>query len=117
MSQSASTQTEAPPIPKYPEHEKLAKISDKSQACGEFLDWLRQEKGYFLMEEREFTEERETGSPFLTPEKYSYTWTDEVMVSASTEKLLAEFFDIDQDKIDDEKRQMLDEIRQRNRIK
>lgn len=24
----------------YPEHEKLSKIKDKSQAIGEFLDWL-----------------------------------------------------------------------------
>ncbi len=24
----------------YPEHEKLKAISDQSQACGEFLEWL-----------------------------------------------------------------------------
>ena len=33
---------------KYPEHEKLSAISDKSQACGEFIEWLGYEKGIVL---------------------------------------------------------------------
>jgi hypothetical protein len=28
----------------YPEHEKLKAIKDKSQAIGEFIDWLESEK-------------------------------------------------------------------------
>jgi len=36
------------PHPDYPEHAKLAKVSDKSQAIGEFLEWLTTEQGYTL---------------------------------------------------------------------
>ena len=32
----------------YPEHEKLKSISDKSQACGEFIDWLRDEPAQYF---------------------------------------------------------------------
>ena len=30
---------------KIPEHEKLKKVAEQSQACGGFIDWL-QERGY-----------------------------------------------------------------------
>jgi hypothetical protein len=32
----------------YPEHEKLDKVKDQSEICGEFLDWLRIEKNLAL---------------------------------------------------------------------
>lgn len=76
---------------KYPEHEKLAEVKDRSQAVGEFVDWLAQTKKIHLavwMNETEMTYARE---PI----------TD----------LLAEFFEIDQKKLEDEKRAMLDEMR------
>ena len=79
-------------IDKWPEHTKLQAISDKSQVCGEFLDWL-QEQGYHL---GRYNEE---GTRL-------YTHTVPMVT-----KLLAEFFEIDQAKIEDEKRAMLDEIR------
>jgi len=75
----------------YPEHEKLKKISDKSQAIGEFVDWLRYEKNIQLAQWR--------------------NGTDMMPARALIRDLLAEFFDIDQDKIEEEKRAMLDEIR------
>lgn len=31
---------------RYPEHEKMKAIKDKSQAIGEFLEWLDTEKNY-----------------------------------------------------------------------
>lgn len=64
----------------YPEHDKLRKISDRSQACGEFLDWLEEEKGWELP-------------------------------SHSKPALLAEFFEIDQERLEDEKQAMLNELR------
>ena len=32
----------------YPQHEKLKKIADTSQVCGNFLDWLFDEKNLTL---------------------------------------------------------------------
>lgn len=79
----------------YPEHEKLHAVVEESQACGEFYDWL-QSKGYTLCE----SDER-------NPERF---WP----VHRPITDLLAERFGIDQEKLEDEKRAMLDELRALN---
>lgn len=76
----------------YPEHDKLATINTESQTCGEFYDWL-QEQGYRLC--------FDDGGGY-TPAR------------ANVQDLLAEFFEIDQQKIELEKRAMLDECRRLN---
>jgi hypothetical protein len=95
----------------YPEHEKLAKISDKSTACGLFVEWLAAEKGIRL-----------AGYHEHAPECYDSdgdetcgmsTTSDLFAVTAPLTKLLAEFFEIDENKIEAEKRAMLDELRRR----
>lgn len=44
----------------YPEHDKLSQISDQSQSCGEFVEWLHSE-GLHLMRWREdLTDQRLT---------------------------------------------------------
>lgn len=73
----------------YPEHEKLAKVKDKSQAAGDFLAWLRDEKKLILC--REIDDE-------LMPEFPQF------------EKLLGEFFEINLNVIEDEKRAMLAQL-------
>ena len=79
---------------KYPEHAKLALISDKSQAIGEFLEWLTYEKGIWLC---------------------CFDADDEFFpIMQRQTDLLAEFFKIDQKKIDEEKDQMLAAIREAN---
>lgn len=77
----------------YPEHEKLAKIGDQSQTVGEFLEWLTGTKGWTLAHVPDYYEST------LVPVSYTIT------------TLLAEFFDIDQTKVEAEKRAMLDEMR------
>jgi hypothetical protein len=79
----------------YPEHDKLSAVKDKSQTIGEFLEWLDYEKNYSVCS---LTEGRNGGG------EYSPIFT-------STEKLLAEFFNIDLNKLEKEKRKMLDELR------
>lgn len=79
----------------YPEHEKLKKVADESQTCGEFLDWLKHEKGFVLHEWNERLQE------------YVVAWTP-------INTMLAEFFEIDQDRLEAEKRTMLEEIRRIN---
>jgi hypothetical protein len=79
----------------YPEHDKLSAVKDKSQAIGEFLEWLDYEKNYSVCS---LTEGRNGDG------EYSPIFT-------STEKLLAEFFNIDLNKLEQEKRKMLNELR------
>jgi hypothetical protein len=90
---------------KYPEHEKLAKVSDKSNACGEFVDWLAFQ-GIRLARYHEHTpqcydEDNDCG--MYTSRLY--------IIAESPTKLLADFFEINQKKIDEEKETMLEEVR------
>ena len=67
----------------YPEHEKLKKVQDESQAQGAFLEWC--------LDEGLINTGRE--------------WR-------SVEKALAKYHDINLARLEVEKRQMLDEMRQ-----
>jgi hypothetical protein len=92
---------------KYPEHEKLRAVQERSQSCGEFLEWLQSEKGIVLAE-------------YVTP-----TWKELgysakprkpieqrlVPCTINVTKLLAKFFGIDAAKLDAEKDAMLDVLR------
>ena len=82
---------------KYPECEKMAAVKDESQAIGSFLEWLQHE--------RSITVElcvRHDISDKLMP-----YWIN-------IEQLLAEYFEIDLDKVEKEQRHMLDELRRKN---
>lgn len=72
----------------YPEHEKLKRIKVKSQAIGEFLDWLDQEKNLEL-----------------------YDRVRECPANIPIQDLLAEYFDIDRGRLEEEKLAMLEELR------
>ena len=74
-------------ILKCPECDKMRAVKEKSQAIGEFLEWLHSEKDITLC--------RLEGN-------YDYR-----IINISTEKLLAEFFDIDLNKVEEEKRAIL----------
>ena len=81
----------AKPIP-TPELDKMRAVKDRSQAIGEFIEWLRSKKSYEIA----FYPE---GSDLLFP------------VNTSIEKLLADFFEIDLNKVDAEKRALLKQLR------
>jgi hypothetical protein len=78
--------------PECPECEKLLKIHPKSQTLGFFLEWL-QHKYVFANWGK---------NDRLYPE------------NISIEKLLAEYFEIDLDKVDKEREQLLKWIREQN---
>jgi hypothetical protein len=82
-------------IPQYPEHEKLHAIKDQSQACYDFIEFLGDRKKMRLCQVP-------LGQNNYQP------------VHASIRDLLAEFFEIDMVKIEDEKRAMLDALREMN---
>ena len=77
----------------YPEHDKLSKVMDKSQMIGEFLDWLREgrRKPIHLAETDDFG--------------------DLTLANTTIQKLLAEYFKIDEERLEGEKRAMLALIR------
>jgi len=76
---------------KYPEHEKLTKISEQSQFLGEFMEFLG-EKGYVIA-------------------KYTQPYDQLQPVVRDINNFLAEMFDIDLIKIEAEKREMLEDWR------
>jgi hypothetical protein len=80
----------------YPQHEKLQEVAEQSQMCGEFIEWLAQEKGIHLAEWVKYEGFRD--------ERLTTTFTP-------LSHLLAEFFDIDPDELEREKRAMLEAIR------
>jgi hypothetical protein len=79
----------------YPECEKMNAVQGDSQKIGAFLDWLQNDLGIVLAE---------------------YDNEDDELYRANytIEKLLARYFDIDLDKVEQERRQMLEELRQAN---
>lgn len=103
-----------PDKPRTPEHDKLSAIKDKSQAIGDFRDWLVHEKNWRIGRPHSHEEsgcERET-------DKHGFRHWDCGLNSGQFERcytpiseLLAEFFGIDQQQLDSEKRAMLEEIR------
>ncbi len=82
-------------LTQYPEHEKLQAISDVSQEIGEFLDCGR----WTLCELRDAGTRAWNGTAIQN------------FQPVNIQDALAEYFGIDQKKIEAEKRQMLEAIR------
>lgn len=83
----------SPKMPQYPEHEKLLKIKTESNTIGEFLEWLESE-GTVLAGYSELDQ--------LLPEH------------EPIRDRLARYFGIDQSKIEQEKRAMLENLQEKN---
>ena len=87
-----SENTTTTPQTAYPEHDKQRKVLEASHQIGDFLEWLTEQHGVVFGRYRE-------GSERLWP------------APEPIDKLLAAYFDIDLDKIEDEKRAMLEALR------
>jgi methionyl-tRNA synthetase len=109
----------------YPEHDKLAKVSDYSQAQGEFLAWL-QEQGVQLMTWHESDEPDDCGACSHRTEASKArcncaccNGTHQVLrhregfvsLDRAIPDLLAEYHGIDQRRLEAEKRAMLAALR------
>lgn len=95
----------------YPEHDRMRAISDQSQTVGEFVEWLSSDKRIRLATYPDCisdTADHVCGAGDCVKSQHLYT------VDTPIEKLLAEFFDIDLDTIEAEKRAMLDSLRAAN---
>ena len=76
---------------KYPEHDKLSKVKDQCQWLGEFIEWLEERE----MQIVEWVEVPRFDSRQMVP------------VHKPINQWLAEYFDIDLMKLEDEKLEML----------
>ncbi|RKY28525.1 MAG: hypothetical protein DRP83_00560 [Planctomycetota bacterium] len=78
----------------YPECDKLSNVKDESQIIGEFLDWCNSQGVHLATyyEERGLVADRR-----------------------SIEQVLADYFDIDLDKVEEERRHILEMQQERNR--
>lgn len=94
----------------YPEHAKLQKVQEKSQAIGEFIEWLRQSKKIVFCLHRD---DLPTGTIVEPENEYIPEW---MPTTIRIEETLAEYFKIDLNKLEAEKRAMLDEVRQYHKI-
>ena len=74
----------------YPEHDRLNAIKGESQTIGTFLDWLRNER-----------------KPTLVLAEYLDDWDRPVPSNVTIEGLLAEYFEINCERIAAEKDAML----------
>lgn len=92
-----------------PELDKASKIVGESQRIGEFIDWVKDTKHIWLCQYITCTEVRE--HIFKPGTYYEVEVTELVPIKISTESLLAEFFDINLDKIEAEKRALLEQVR------
>lgn len=120
------------PKPKYPEHEKLDAVQEKSQAIGEFIEWLSYRKenfkaknpanhgGIHLAQHALMTTKTKSASMTepdapdeVIPLKRKDWYRSDRMYYChiQIQDLLAEFFGIDPVKLEKEKRQMLDALR------
>lgn len=79
-----------------PEHAKLHAIKDQSQKLGEFIEWLH-----------------EQGMEICVCEQYDHNH-EYFPIYKSIEQLLADYFEIDLDKLEEEKRSMIEQLRRAN---
>lgn len=86
----------------YPEHDKLSKVSPQSQSIGEFIEWLGA-KGI------RFAIHHEHSDNCILDGRLTCGIQDSELVPYhfNTNTLLAEYFNIDLSKIDEEKKSML----------
>jgi hypothetical protein len=91
-----------------PETDKMLAVKDNSQAVGEFIEWLGRNKmviARYASKEDEWADEGEERVATGVKEG------DLLPVYTSIEKMLAKYFKIDLDKVEKEKRQILEDLR------
>lgn len=89
----------------YPECEKMQSVKEKSQELGFFLEWLKSR--YELCEWKDETKE------FFGDNDNDYVWSPEGYYPArvNIQDILADYFNIDLNKVAEEQSQILDELR------
>ena len=95
---------------KCPECDKMLAVRDKSNAIGEFLEWLQGERKLTLCREITHKEIEEAIDAGMEDE-IDYKEGDLTPDHTGIEALLAEYFDIDLKKVEEEKQAILQQVR------
>ena len=107
------TETESKP-PSSPECKKLYAVHEQSQKIGEFLEWLQSEKGIVFG-----LYHTHDDSCYDDPEddERSCGMSENVLYSKHLDinRVLAQFFNIDLDKVNEERVALLDYLHDKNR--
>lgn len=99
-----------------PELDKLKKVQETSQRIGEFLDWLLSEKHYVIAEWNHGDEDESDW--IKTPREAD---ADEQLQPVTLgsygliESLLADYYNIDLNKVENEKQAILTDFREKNK--
>lgn len=80
----------------YPEHTRLHAVKDKAQVVGEFIEWMHEQGVVFCQFSEHGTQHFES---------------HEQLYNRPIEEIVARFFEIDRDKLEQEKRAMLEDLR------
>lgn len=84
--------------------DKMTSVQNSSQVIGEFIEWL-EEKGYSIQSEVEYQNEHPI--PF-SDEVHIVKRKDWMPIRATIENLLAEYFEIDLNQVEQERRLLLE---------
>jgi hypothetical protein len=98
---------------KYPELEKVEAMRERSQPAGEFLDWLVNERGIILAQYHKHSDHCYTPDADGDPELHCCSEDVLIPCRIGIEKLLSEYFHIDLEKVEQERRQLLEDVRKR----
>jgi hypothetical protein len=91
----------------YPEHDKLRSVKDRSQIIGDFLSWLQEEQSVVLAKSH-----RHNANCVEEGDRVCGVENNQLVPEfRSIPQWLAQYFDIDEYKLEEEKRSMLDELR------
>lgn len=86
----------------YSECEKFHAVHDESQKLGDFLVWLKSKYILYTFIPKRDLDDEDGYSEGLYPDH------------RSIESILAEYFDIDMDKVEEERRQILESFRSKD---
>lgn len=98
------------PYPQTPELDKMKAVHDRSQVVGEFLEWLKHTKNCTIAVAHKHTEHCYDG-PGRAPNCGLFKGQYDPLYTG-TEALLAEFFEIDLEKVEEERRAILEHLQQ-----
>ena len=98
------------------EHDKLALAQERSQEIGNFLEWLSGEELVICRWKERYSETVDIEPSFFYPSgKIIHTDQAEFLpANENVEKLLARYFGIDLDLLEQEKREMLEKCNKEN---
>ena len=98
---------------RYSECEKLAAVSKDSNKIGAFLDWLIEQKKYYMAQTHTHQDEC-----FVDPDtdndddaECGYKQDESHPIHLNIELLLSEYFKVDMNKVEKERRQILADLR------